>query len=68
PTRGTPHSALASAWGVRPGKKGTIKYRFDRGKVFKLGGTGSWFSEEGSINAFLAEISVVPTSEKKTER
>ena len=65
PTQGTPHSALASAWDILPGKKGTIKYRFDRGKVFKLGGTGSWFSEEGSINAFLATISVTPIPEEE---
>lgn len=68
PTRGTPHSALASAWGILPGKKGTIKYRFDRGKVFKLGGTGSWFSEEGSINAFLAEISVASDQEPEPSK
>ena len=58
PTEGMPHGALASAWDVPSGETGTIKYRFDRWKVFKLGGTGSWFSEEGSINAFLAKISV----------
>ncbi len=68
PTRGTPHSALASAWGILPGKKGTIKYRFDQGKVFKLGGTGSWFSEEGSINAFLAEISVASDQEPEPSK
>ena len=58
PTEGVPHDALASAWDVPPGKSGTIQYCFNRGKVFKLGGTGSWFSEEGSINAFQAKISV----------
>ena len=68
PTRGTPYSALASAWDILPGKKGTIKYRFDRGKVFKLGGTGSWFSEEGSINAFLAEISVESDQEPEPSK
>ena len=65
PTQGTPHSALASAWDILPGKKGTIKYRFDQGKVFKLGGTGSWFSEEGSINAFHATIFVTPIPEEE---
>ena len=59
---------LASAWGILPGKKGTIKYRFDRGKVFKLGGTGSWFSEEGSINAFLAKISVESDQEPEPRK
>ena len=58
PTQGMPHEALASAWDVPPGKKGTIKHHFDQGKVFKLGSTGSWFSEKGSINAFWAKISV----------
>ena len=38
PTEGMPHGALASAWDVPPSKSRTIKYRFDRGKVFKLGG------------------------------
>ena len=60
PTEGMPHGALASAWDVPPGKTGTIKHRFNQGKVFKLGGTGSWFSEEGSLNAFQAKISVEP--------
>ena len=68
PTQGTPYSALASAWDILPGKKGTIKYRFDRGKVFKLGGTGSWFSEEGSINAFLVEISVESDQEPEPSK
>ena len=68
PTRGTPHGALASAWDVPSGKTGTIKYRFDRGKVFKLGGTGSWFSEEGSINAFLAKISVESDQEPEPRK
>ena len=68
PTEGMPRGALTSAWDVPPGKRGTIKYRFDRGKVFKLGGTGSWFSEEGSINAFLATISVELVSTKNDEK
>ena len=66
PTQGMPHEALASAWDVPPGKRGTIKYRFDRGKIFKLGGTGSWFSQKGSINAFWAKISVEPHQEAET--
>lgn len=65
PTEGMPHGALASAWDVPSGKTGTIKYRFNRGKVFKLGGTGSWSSEEGSTNAFLATISVEAEVVKK---
>ena len=67
PTEGMPHGALASAWDVPSGKTGTIKYRFSQGKVFKLGGTGNWFSEEGSLNAFQAKISVEsdPNSEPR---
>ena len=60
PTHGMPHEALTSAWDVPPGKRGTIKHRFDEGKVFKLGATGSWFSQKGSTNAFWAKISVEP--------
>lgn len=60
PTQGTPDSALTSAWDVLPGKSGTIKHHFGEGKVFKLGATGSWFSQEGSTNAFFAKISVEP--------
>ena len=68
PTEGMPHGALASAWDVPPSKSRTIKYRFDRGKVFKLGGTGNWSSEEGSINAFLAKISVEPNQEPELSK
>ncbi len=57
PTKGVPQ-ALASAWGISPGGGGTIIYYFKRGQVFKLGATGDWFSEKGSVNAFLATISV----------
>ena len=66
PTQGMPHRALASAWDVPPGKRGTIKYRFNRGKIFKLGGTGSRFSQKGSVNAFWAKISVEPHQEAET--
>ena len=67
PTEGMPKGALASAWDIRPGRKGKIEYHFDRGQAFKLGATGSWFSEEGSINAFLATISVELVSTKNDE-
>ena len=60
PTEGMPKGALASAWDIRPGRKGKIEYHFDRGQAFKLGATGSWFSEEGSINAFFLKISIAP--------
>ena len=68
PTEGIPHGALASAWDVPPGKRGTIKYRFDRGKIFKLGGTGNWFSQKGSVNAFWAKISVEPNQETASRK
>ena len=60
PTKGMPSGALTSAWDVPPNENGIIEYYFERGQVFKLGATGSWFSEKGSINAFLAKISVEP--------
>jgi hypothetical protein len=64
PTEGPPDSALTSAWDVPPGTKGTIEYPFQQGNVFRLGATGSWLSEKGKINGFLAEFSVEPTSAK----
>ena len=60
PTQGAPQNALASAWGIPPGETNRIIYTFDRGQSFRFGATGDWFSVEGSINAFLATISVVP--------
>ena len=60
PTKGMPSGALTSAWDVPPNESGIIEYYFNRGQVFKLGATGSWFSEKGSINGFLAKISVEP--------
>lgn len=60
PTKGMPQGALTSAWDVPPNENGTIEYYFEGGQVFKLGATGSWFSEKGSINGFLAKISVEP--------
>ena len=68
PTEGIPHGALASAWDVPSNKRGIIKYRFNPGKVFKLGGTGSWSSEEGSVNAFLTKISVEPNQEPEPSK
>ena len=58
PTKGLPNDALTSAWDIPSGRIGIIRYRFDEGKVFKLGATGTWFNEKGSINAFQARISV----------
>lgn len=57
PKEGIP-DALVSAWGIKPNTYTTIRHRFERGKVFKLGATGDWFSEKGDINAFYLRISV----------
>ena len=57
PTEGIP-DALVSAWGVEPNAATTIRHRFERGEVFKLGATGDWFSKIGDINAFSLKISV----------
>ena len=58
PTKGIPNEALTSAWDIPSGQIGRIRHRFNKGKVFKLGATGTWFNEKGSINAFHAKISV----------
>ncbi|MYF97944.1 hypothetical protein F4212_02245, partial [Candidatus Poribacteria bacterium] len=50
PTEGIP-DALASAWGVLPCETDRITHEFEKGKVFKLGATGDWFSDKGNINA-----------------
>ncbi len=60
PTEGAPRNAVASAWGVSPGKSKKIIYPFDRGHHFKLGATGDWHSKKGQVNAFVAKISVEP--------
>lgn len=57
PTQGVPE-ALESAWGVLPCETDNISYKFEKGKVYKLGATGDWFSEKGNINAFQLKISV----------
>ncbi len=58
PTEGIPHQALDSAWDIPSGKTGVIRYHFEKGQKFKLGATGNWFSKKGSINAFIANISI----------
>ena len=57
PKEGIPE-ALASAWGIKPNTSTTIRHRFERGEVFKLGATGDWFSNVGHTNAFYLRISV----------
>ena len=68
PTEGAPQNALASSYGIRPDGNGIIKYGFDRGQVFKLGATGDWFSEKGSVNAFWAKISVEPNQKPEPKK
>lgn len=58
PTKGYPDGAIASAWDIPTGQKGKIEYQFEKGKLFKLGATGTWFSGEGNINAFQVKFSV----------
>ena len=65
PTEGAPENALASAYSIPPDGRGTIKYYFDQGQAFKLGATGDWFSEKGSVNAFWAKISVEPAQKSE---
>ena len=52
-----PEGKLASVW-ISPGDTKQITYCFERGQFFKLGATGSWRKEKGSVNAFHAKISV----------
>lgn len=59
-------NALISAKGIPTDEKEVIKYAFDRGGVFKLGAIGN-SSAKGSINGFLAKISVAPTLIKNRE-
>ncbi len=58
PTEGMPKEALISAWGLKPNTATTIRHRFERGEVFKLGATGDWFSKKGDKNAYYLRISV----------
>lgn len=58
PMHGVPTEALTSVWDIPSGQKGVIEYNFDKGKIFQLGTTGTWFSGKGNINAFHAIILV----------
>ena len=68
PTEGAPQNALASTYGIPSDGKGIIAYDFDRGQAFKLGATGDWFSEKGSVNAFWAKISVKSDREPEPKK
>lgn len=59
PKQGIPNDALTSVWDIPTGQRGNIEYHFDKGKVFQLGATGTWFSGKGNINAFYAKISMM---------
>ena len=61
PTKGIPTEALTSVWDIPSGMRGIIRYDFDKGKIFQLGATGTWFSGKGNMNAFHAKISVKPS-------
>jgi hypothetical protein len=64
PLKGYPDGAIASAWDIPTGQRGRIEYQFEKGKLFKLGATGTWFSGKGNINAFQAQISVEQIEKK----
>ncbi len=67
PTEGIPDGALASAWDISPGDTGQIRHPFTDGQKFKLGATGNWFCEKGSLNAFLVRVFVVPAETTETD-
>ena len=50
--------ALTRVWGIFPGETGQITYQFDQGQRFKLCATGDQWGGVGTINAFVAKISV----------
>ena len=50
--------ALATVWHIDPGDTEQISHRFAQGQRFKLCATGNRRSEKGSINAFIAKVSV----------
>ena len=58
PIEGMPEETLFSFWGLEPNTATTIRHRFERGEVFKLGVTGDQFSKIGDVNAFYLRISV----------
>lgn len=52
-----PEDKLASIW-ISPGDKRQLTYSFEQGQIFKMGATGSWRKNNGTVNAFHAKISV----------
>ena len=57
-TEKVPKDTLARAWLISPGDTGQITHHFDHGRIFKLGASGRWTNERGTVNAFQARISV----------
>ncbi|MYG00339.1 hypothetical protein F4212_14565 [Candidatus Poribacteria bacterium] len=66
PVELVPENVLASAKDIPPDERKTINYRFDKGRVFKLGAIGK-NNEKGKINGFMANISVKPVPEDRDE-
>ena len=56
--------ALTKVWGIFPDQNGRITYHFDRGQRFKLCATGEQWGGAGTINAFLAKISIQPAEKE----
>lgn len=63
PAQLAPDNALASVREISTDERETITFPFERGQVFTLVATGN-HSQKGTINGFLATISVQPESEK----
>jgi len=62
-----PEDKLASIW-ISPGDKRQLTYSFDQGQIFKMGATGSWRKNKGTVNAFQAKISVEENHSEKTTK
>ena len=61
--------ALTKVWGIFPNETGRIRYQFNRGQRFKLCATGDdQWGGAGTINAFLARISVEEISDENATR
>ena len=62
-----PEDKLASIW-ISPGDKRQLTYSFEQGQIFKMGATGSWRKNKGTVNAFQAKISVKENHSEKTTK
>ena len=52
PTKGFPRTSVAKKYNVPSGKRFIMKYRFQKGQVFKFGATGNWNSRKGATNNY----------------